>query len=76
MAGKKKRMTMSRAITILRESGWRVDVDKASRRIVLQNPRPDVNWLHVLRKECVTDAGPVGRPVGDNAIAPKCPVTR
>jgi hypothetical protein len=50
MAVRKKWMTMNRAIAILRKSGWRVDVDEANKRIILKNPLPDVNWLHVLRK--------------------------
>jgi hypothetical protein len=50
MARSNKRMTMKHAITLLRESGWKVEVDKVRKRIVLKNPLPDVNWLHVLRK--------------------------
>jgi hypothetical protein len=70
VAGRKKRMTMNRAITILRESGWRVDVNKASRRIVLQNPLPDVNWLHIPRKEGVPE-GRIDERVCGRHIVPE-----
>jgi hypothetical protein len=50
MAGKKKWMTMEQAITILRASGWKVDVDEVEKKIFLQDPSPDVNWLHLLRR--------------------------
>jgi hypothetical protein len=42
-------MTMEQIVSILRETGWKVDVDEASKRIVLHEPCPDVNWLHLLR---------------------------
>jgi hypothetical protein len=48
MAGRKKRMTMDKAITILRAAGWKVDVDEIGKRILLQDPFPDVSWLHLL----------------------------
>jgi hypothetical protein len=75
MAGKKKRMTMNRAATILRESGWRVDVDKASRRIVLQNPLPDVNWLHVLRQEVASEVESMSGSA-DDTVSPERRGTR
>lgn len=49
---------MERAIAILRECGWSVDVDDAGRKIVLQEPSPDVNWLHVLRQQDVAENEP------------------
>jgi hypothetical protein len=51
MAAGKRRMTMEQAITILRASGWRIDLDKATKTIVLHEPCPNVNWLHLLRTE-------------------------
>lgn len=58
MADKNKWMTMEQAITILRASGWKVDVDEIGKRIVLQDPFPDVNWLHVLRQQGVAESDP------------------
>jgi hypothetical protein len=46
MAREKKRMRMEEAIAILRQAGWTVNVDEANKRIVLQEPLPDVSWLH------------------------------
>jgi hypothetical protein len=40
---------MEQTISILREAGWKVDVDEANKKIVLHEPSPDVNWLHILR---------------------------
>lgn len=61
MAGKKKRTTMNRAITLLRESGWRVDVDEANKRIVVRDPLPDVNWFHLFRQKNVGQDEPKDR---------------
>jgi ATP phosphoribosyltransferase len=58
VAGRRKQITMERAIAILRECGWSVDVDDAGRKIVLQEPSPDVNWLHVLRQQDVAENEP------------------
>jgi hypothetical protein len=58
MAGSEKRMTMGRAIIILRKSGWRVDVDDVEKRIVLQDPSTDVNWLHLLRQKDAAENEP------------------
>ena len=58
MGGRKRRMEMQQAITILRDSGWRVDVDEVTVRIVPQDPFPDVNWLHLLRAERDCEDGP------------------
>jgi hypothetical protein len=68
VAIKKELMTMNRAITILRESGWVVDVDKVSRRIVLRDPLPDVNWLHVLRNGGMPKEESIGRSVDDTVF--------
>jgi len=46
-------MTMEHAIAVLRESGWKVDVDDAAITIVMQDPSRDVNWLHLLRQKDV-----------------------
>ncbi len=51
MTGKKKWMMMEDATTILRALGWKVDVDEVENRITLQEPSPDVNWLHFLRQQ-------------------------
>lgn len=48
-------MTTEQAINILRESGWRIDVDEATKRIVLHEPFSNVNWLHLLRQEDVVE---------------------
>jgi hypothetical protein len=58
MGGRKRRMEMQQAITMLRDFGWRVDVDEATKRIVLQEACPDVNWLHLLRAERDCEDGP------------------
>lgn len=58
MARKKKWMTMEQAINILRASGWKIDVDEVGKRIVLQDPSPDMNWLHLLRQEDAVEDGP------------------
>ena len=49
MTGRERQMTMEQAITFLRASGWRVDVDEATKNIFLREPCPNANWLHVLR---------------------------
>lgn len=59
-------MKLEQAIAILRRSGWSVDVDKESRRIVLKDPLPDEHWLHVLRHKAVSDIESV-RGVNDSA---------
>jgi hypothetical protein len=53
-------MTMERAITILRKSGWRIEVNDTTKRIVLQDPFPDANWLHLLRAARDREEGPDG----------------
>jgi hypothetical protein len=58
MASRHKRMTMEQAITILRASGWKVDVDEVEKKISLQDPSPDVKWLHLLRKQGVAESEP------------------
>jgi hypothetical protein len=55
MGGRIQHMTIEQAISILRKSGWRIDVDEASKRIVLHPPFPNVNWLHLLRQEDVVE---------------------
>jgi hypothetical protein len=55
MDGRNQHMTMEQAINILRDSGWRIDVDEATKRIVLHEPFPNVNWLHLLRQEDVVE---------------------
>jgi hypothetical protein len=61
MGGRKRQMTMEQAITILRASGWRIDVDEAIKSIILCEPCPNVNWLHLLRPEHGHDDGQDGR---------------
>jgi hypothetical protein len=36
----------------------KVDVDEATKRIVLHEPFPNVNWLHLLRQEDVVEDTP------------------
>jgi hypothetical protein len=55
IGGRNRHMTMEQAINILRESGWTVDVDEATKRIVLHQPLPNVNWLQLLRQEDVVE---------------------
>jgi hypothetical protein len=74
MSVKKRRMTMNRAITILRESGWRVDVDENKRRILLTEPLADVNWLHILRREDVPEVKSRSGSVEDTVFS-ECPKT-
>jgi hypothetical protein len=49
MPARKRRMTMEQTISILRKAGWKIDVDESNKRIVLREPCPDANWLHLLR---------------------------
>jgi hypothetical protein len=42
---------MEQSISTLRKCGWKVDVDDVTKRIVLRDPFPEVNWLHLLRQE-------------------------
>lgn len=51
-------MTMKQAIAILRHTGWSVDVDNVTMRILLQDPSPDVNWLHLLREQGAAESEP------------------
>jgi hypothetical protein len=51
MASRKRHMTMEKAMSILREAGWSVDVDEVKKSLILHEPSPDVNWLHLLREE-------------------------
>jgi hypothetical protein len=52
---RKNRMTMEEAVAVLRQSGWKVEVDPVTKTIVLEEPYPDVNWLHPLRHKDKTD---------------------
>jgi hypothetical protein len=62
MAGRKKRMTTGAGqLLSCGNPGWKVDVDDVAMRIVLQDPSPDMNWLHLLRQQDVAKNEPRGQ---------------